>query len=329
MEIKAELVRKYFSGKTSKEESDQVRKWLSTEDGNKLLADMLDEDLLHLDDVATIGLDHPIPVERMKKRFMREIQSRFTRWRNIAIVASIMLPMLLLGSALFFLNNRLGFLDGIEYAYVEVPKGERMKVILSDGTSVFLNSDSRLRYPKKFGLFSREVELWGEAYFEVEKDPNKVFLVDLHGVSIKVTGTKFNARAYPGDSCVQVYLDEGGVILDDSEQAYTLIPGQGLNYSRKDKKCIVGNEIKNKEVYLGWKNRNLVFRSMPLSQILKELERQFNICFFVESPEVLNICFTIVNNSNDLGEIIEELEVVSDVRFKKCSEDEFCVTLLR
>ena len=73
---------------------------------------------------------------------------------------------------------------------------EQIRVILQDGSIVHLNSDSRLRYPKQFGLFNRTVELWGEGYFNVAKDENRPFKVDLQGVEVRVTGTKFNVKAY-------------------------------------------------------------------------------------------------------------------------------------
>ena len=78
--------------------------------------------------------------------------------------------------------NRTGIFSETEYAEISVPYGEQMRVILQDGSIVHLNSDSRLRYPKQFGLFNRTVELWGEGYFNVARDENRPFKVDLQGV---------------------------------------------------------------------------------------------------------------------------------------------------
>lgn len=325
MEINTELVKKFFSGKTSKKESEEVRKWLSTEKGSNMLSEIIDEDLLHLDSSDDFIIDHQAPIGRMKKRFMKEIRPFNQKWKNIAVAATIILPFLLLGGTISFLNNRLGIFNKLEYCYIQVPKGERMKIILSDGTSVLLNADSRLKYPKKFGLFSRRVELWGEAYFDVEKDKNKEFSVDLHGLNIKVTGTKFTAKSYPSDSCVQVFLDEGSIILDDSEHLYPLIPGQSASYSRKNGNCIIKEDSNNKDLFLGWKDRTIIFQSIPLSQILKTLERQFDVNFLIKSPEIMDICFTIANDSDNLENILNELEVVSDIRFTKGEDNNIVV----
>ena len=86
-----------------------------------------------------------------------------------------------LSVSLFFLANRTGIFSEPEYADINVPYGEQIRVILQDGSIVHLNSDSRLRYPKQFGLFNRTVELWGEGYFNVAKDENRPFKVDLQG----------------------------------------------------------------------------------------------------------------------------------------------------
>ena len=119
-----------------------------------------------------------------------------------------------LSVSLFFLANRTGIFSEPEYADINVPYGEQIRVILQDGSIVHLNSDSRLRYPKQFGLFNRTVELWGEGYFNVAKDENRPFKVDLQGVEVRVTGTKFNVKAYSAEPNIWITLDEGGIFSE-------------------------------------------------------------------------------------------------------------------
>lgn len=126
-----------------------------------------------------------------------------------------MIPFLFLSISLWFLADRTGVFSATEYAELKVPCGEQVQVVLQDGTVIQLNSDTRLRYPRKFGLFSRSVELWEEGFFVVAKDKKRPFIVDLKGVEVKVTGTKFNVKAYPSEPNVWVTLEEGGVLLKD------------------------------------------------------------------------------------------------------------------
>lgn len=128
------------------------------------------------------------------------------------------------------LANRTGIFSEPEYADINVPYGEQIRVILQDGSIVHLNSDSRLRYPKQFGLFNRTVELWGEGYFNVAKDENRPFKVDLQGVEVRVTGTKFNVKAYSAEPNIWITLDEGGILFrDHNAKEYRLVPGRVRN----------------------------------------------------------------------------------------------------
>ena len=128
---------------------------------------------------------HSIPEVKMKARFMNEIKcERGQRpvGRRWMWVAAVLLPFDFFKCFLvhFWQTGRAIFSEP-EYADINVPYGEQIRVILQDGSIVHLNSDSRLRYPKQFGLFNRTVELWGEGYFNVAKDENRPFKVDLQG----------------------------------------------------------------------------------------------------------------------------------------------------
>ena len=100
-------------------------------------------------------------------------------------------------------------------------KGERLVVLLEDGTRVWLNADSKLVYPEQFAKDKREVSLVGEAYFEVKKDISKPFMVQADEMNIRVTGTSFNVSGYPTDSVVTTTLDEGGIVI-----SYPTIEGE-------------------------------------------------------------------------------------------------------
>ncbi|AWW32711.1 anti-sigma factor [Echinicola strongylocentroti] len=185
-----------------------------------------------------------------------------------------------------------GAYSGEELVYntLNVPNGKTIQVILSDGSKVNLNAGSSLRYPVNFSASeSREVFLTGEAYFSVAKNKEKAFLVHTQGVEVKVYGTAFNVSSYKENEDVEVVLIEGAVGLQKEggkqEDEVRLIPGQRGAYNSTDKNIQV-DEV-NTGIYTAWLKGELIFRDQTFNQILKKLERNYNI--------------DIQNNNEELG----------------------------
>ena len=188
MKIDESVIDKVLDNKAAPGEARKVAGWFVTEEGRKYLSGRLDREMEELAEEVPEDVRLPfIPGMKMKQRFMSEIKrerGRRSVGRKWMWVAAVLLPFVLLSVSLLFLVNRTGIFSETEYAEISVPYGEQMRVILQDGSIVHLNSDSRLRYPKQFGLFNRTVELWGEGYFNVARDENRPFKVDLQGVEV-------------------------------------------------------------------------------------------------------------------------------------------------
>lgn len=315
MKIDPTIIDKYLDNKATSEERELANQWLSTMEGQKYMASRFDRDVSNLDTEEAIGwLDHPVPADRMKKRLLGSIQRKrdFRQWLK---VAAIVIPFLLVAGGMLFFADRAGAFSEVEYATITVPNGSQMQVILQDGTSVQLNSASKLRYPKTFGLFKRKVELWGEAYFNVSKDKGRPFIVDLKGVNIKVTGTQFNVKAYPTDSSVAVLLDEGSVSLEDKmNNTYPLKPGECADYDRGTGGCIISKPT-DKTVIVGWRSSALNFYRTPLREILETLERQYDVTFDVTDQSLNEVRFTFSSSKILVIDVLKELEIVSRIRF--------------
>ena len=117
-------------------------------------------------------------------------------------------------------------------------------MMFQDGTRVYINSDSWLKYPKKFGLSKREVFLVGEAYFVVAKNKKRPFIVNLNGPSVHVLGTSFDVQAYPENKDIVICLDEGHVNLTlSSAKEYPLLPGEKLIYNKESDQCRISKTI--------------------------------------------------------------------------------------
>lgn len=170
--------------------------------------------------------------------------------------------------------------DKLVYNTLRIPNGKRFEIVLSDGSTVHLNSGSSLKYPAKFlRSGNRQVYLTGEAFFEVSKDPEHPFIVNSNGMDVKVLGTKFNVSAYPEDTIVNTVLVEGSVRLgsqgfEDGESTL-LEPGYKAAWDRT--KHSATTEKVETDLYTGWMQGKLVIRKMGFDDILKKLERHYNV----------------------------------------------------
>lgn len=168
------------------------------------------------------------------------------------------------------------------YNTIKIPYGKKFEVQLSDGTIVYLNAGTHLTYPVQFlKNQGRKVQLTGEAYFEVAKDKAHPFTVNTHEVSIEVLGTRFNADAYMDNASTDVVLVEGKVSLykgqKTNENQVYLKPGfKGSNIKGKSK--IITEEV-NTDYYTDWVKGSLVFKNASFDDIIKKLERRYNVTF--------------------------------------------------
>jgi len=211
-------------------------------------------------------------VDVAPKRFMRffAVASRY---------AAVMAFTLIVGWLLFTKGDRFkSQLQGeMSYTTIETLPGQSSKATLPDGTVVWLNSESKLAYSMQFSLDgSRDVQLSGEAYFDVVSDATKPFRVKTDDIVVKVLGTCFNVEAYHGEDVITT-LVEGKVELDNhhGEVLADLLPGQQAVYSVKNS-TVALNEV-DIEFYASWKDGYITFNNLRLEEIAPKLERFYNI----------------------------------------------------
>lgn len=178
--------------------------------------------------------------------------------------------------------NKDGERDILAYNTLKVPYGKTFKIELSDGSTVQLNSGSSLKYPVKFieGK-DRLVYVVGEAYLDVEKDSVNPFIVNVNELNVKVFGTQFNVHAYPEDNVTEVVLVEGSVgLYKEEDKAFDksinyLTPGFKASFSKTSKEITKTPVLTN--IYTSWIAGELVFRDMDFDNILRKLERFYDI----------------------------------------------------
>ncbi|SKC95690.1 FecR family protein [Chitinophaga ginsengisegetis] len=196
------------------------------------------------------------------------------------------------------------------------PRGSKVAVItLADGTRVWLNSESSLRFYSAVGKDARRVELSGEAYFEVAKDPGHGFIVSADGVSTEVLGTHFNVNRYSDESTARITLLEGAIKVKQGIATAVLKPGQQANVTSKIE---VLPQV-DTDAAVAWKNGLFNFQDQPLSTVLKQVARWYdiNIIYEKQVPDIM--FFGEIESNVSLAQMLHFLER-SGVRFTMDSQ---------
>ena len=208
-----------------------------------------------------------------------------------------------------------------------MPHGSSSKIVLSDNTVVWLNAGSRLIYPSVFTNKTREVVLFGEAYFDVAKNNEKPFLVQTSALEIKVLGTEFNVSAYPDDNVIQTVLKEGSVSIrqiDDikSENEILLKPNQLASFDKSTKLSKITNV--NTNFYASWIDGLLSFENLDMNRVVKKLERYYDIKIQFEDPMLGSIKISgKLDLKQNKEEVFEYLAKVSTTAFEKNDEKNY------
>jgi ferric-dicitrate binding protein FerR (iron transport regulator) len=235
-------------------------------------------------------------------------------YRNpMALAASILLVVLLGTSAFFFFKN-LG-----SHAYIEMisEKGQRKEFTLPDGSRVWLNADTKIRYRKHFNKPVREVFLFGEAYFSVVKDNSRPFIVKTSKLDIKVLGTIFNVKSYPGDKTIETTLITGLVSIErnsgkvkDKEAPVLVKPKQKAVYTVSAEQIRVVSV--NVEKATSWRNGKLVFDNEPIDEVLAKLQRWYGVKVeLIGKHKYVQDHFTLTVKDENIEEVIHLLQLTS------------------
>lgn len=197
---------------------------------------------------------------------------------------------------------------------IHIPNGKQFQLTLPDGTDVWINTATTLTYPVAFIGSRREVELDGEAYFEVAKDEARPFEVVANGTSIMVTGTRFNVSAYASDKKVTTTLVEGGVTVRAAGKRAELSPGDQVIVGR-------GGDIEKRregvEQALAWKNGYFVFDDMDIESVMRSVARWYDIRVTIEanvSAKRFGGSFPITAG---IDELLADLATVGNIKFER------------
>ncbi len=341
-----ELVIGYLTGQLNDQQLNALNVWIKADERNKRYFDNMRE-LWLAASVALPGKQfnreaaYQLFISRTRKKFpkkpAKERQPAHVWFVRVAAAVVI------------------GFLAGVLYVYQTdktetspplaahfetfVPYGSRSRLMLADGTAVWLNAGSRLRYDSDFGKNSREVYLEGEGYFDVTQDTAKVFVVKTDKISIKALGTSFNVKAYPGESNIETVLIEGKVSIDDR---IVLEPLEKAVYSRENSDLIIEKQTPEKQIqglkplpkksvsavaqivetkidpaiYASWKDDLWRIESESLGSLAVKLERRYNVQIRFADRNTQMLSINAVIKDEPLEQVLRFLRLSLPIEFK-------------
>lgn len=238
---------------------------------------------------------------------------QFVWWQQPSLrrVASLVLLMGLM-AALYWSTTL--FKAEPALAVQQNPEGKRSLITLPDGSRVWLNADSRLEFPKKFDGPLREVRLVGEAFFDVTHNPSQPFVIRLATASIRVLGTSFNVRAYPGDPTVRTTVVTGRVAFVPNRDATQPMVGKSADTTFILPNHHVVQQVNTLAVTeapvmaqkeIAWKENRLVFDQTPMSEVARTLERWYGLHVVLEQPTLANCPLTATFEGQSIQEVMD------------------------
>lgn len=255
--------------------------------------------------------------ERIDKPFIiTYFQKDNNRWKYLFVAASL---ALLIVSSIQLIGN--GPEQTLVYYETTAVPDAKTKIVLPDSSVVWLNANACLRYPREFSAQQREVEINGEAFFEIRKDENKPFIVQSDGINIRVLGTSFNVVAPKSSDIVEVTLVNGCIALfkefNRSEIADKILhPGQRALFHKFSNKMEV-SDIRT-ENSISWVTRKFIFKENTLEEISVELERAFHVKIHIENEAMKKHTFNADFTDNEtLDEILSILQIVARYKIEK------------
>ena len=315
-------ITRFLSGDAKPEDEAKLVIWIEMSEINKQYFDQIK----NIWEVSSLNSN---PTTINTEKALRKVLQRVTTspkrknfWNYFKNIAAAALIPLLLGNITWcYLNYQDGsVLSKPIYNEIYTDFGTRTSVVLSDGSTAWLNSGTNFKYPSKFSGKERVVFLEGEAYFEVATNSSNPFIVNTSSLKVRATGTKFNISDFASDTDSEVTLvsgkvDVGGTSVRDRDRpSYELLPGQHLIFSKQVGVSTVYNEDHIYE-YFSWKDGKTIFRNKPLSYVVKKVSKIFNVDIEIQGNKLQEYSYRATFEDESLNEILKLLKVSSPIDY--------------
>lgn len=212
-------------------------------------------------------------------------------------------------------NEKKKTVEEIKYNSLVTPKSKVYSVVLADGTKVWLNASSAIKYPVYFTAKTRKVFLTGEAYFEVKRDTTRPFIVSTSNMDVEVLGTSFNVMAYPEDKVAETTLVSGKVNIKTNDKELILRPGMKAQLNKTTN--LLNQTKTDTELITSWRFGKYIFKYENLESVMAKLSRWYNVDVSFANAKKKNIHFSgTLYKYNDINETLHIIELATDVSFE-------------
>ena len=311
-----ELIIRYLQGQCSPAEEDLLLKWLQESPENKKFF-YEQKALLNYSKVKHFGTDEQFSqaaarfqsnVRHAESRRKKQVYLRFARYAAVLI-------FLLAVPAILYKGNY--FRGNPKLITVSIAQTDSSKsVLLSDGTRVWLNANSSLTYPETFSESERNVQLAGEAYFEVSHDSLHPFRVQTNNIQVKVLGTSFNVRSYSSEKNSETTLVEGKVVIQNKQgnNLAMLAPGQMAEFDETSQYLSV--KAVNPDEYTAWRHGLIVFTNTTLDDITEKLSELYQVHFTIKGATSEHPSYNFsFRKGQSIDKVLEMLSFIAPLKY--------------
>jgi len=356
-----EAIISFLEGELNQSQADELIAWLE-KDNNVQYFRQVEDIWAASSNLETAEHDVKKGLNKVRKKIVdRDIRSlpskeiRFSIPALLGIAATVLILITLSVSRIFFFSHNQKGVE-INHAMVEAtaPRGSRSLIILSDSTTIWLNSDTRLRYPIDYGFTNRTVYLEGEAFFKVSPNADLPFQVNTSEIKVIALGTAFNVKAYRDEGTIETTLEEGQVSIDlldpgkkkRSVEAVILRPKQTAVYQKqegtvnfreqkindkitnkpvkaniKDILPVKVSEVSDTKLYTSWKDTRWIFRNEKFSSLSPKLERRYNVKIQLVDKTLEEYTFTGTILEESLEQVLAAIQMTSPIRYEINSQE--------
>jgi len=311
-----EIFERYIQNRTNQDEVTRLSLWIKT---NQKISSWLEQQIISspsiIDSEVQTRMLRCIEDEldlKDKTDYEKKNQTRFhlNKWMRVA--AMFILPLLTAAAVYFYMPRDESVPTQL---VVAVERGQKANITLPDGSKVWLNSQSKLTYSTNYNIKKRELQLDGEAYFEVAHNPNKPFIVQSNDISVEALGTAFGVKAYNEDKLISSILMKGKVLVTTPDGVTILTPNERIMYDKTTHKK-VQSTVTNATDFTGWIHNELRFEDESLGDIAKTIQRTYNVEVLFASGVLKNQRYTGTINNNSLESVLNIISLTSPISFK-------------
>ena len=310
-----EIFERYIQNRANEDEVKRLSLWIKS---NQEISLWLEQQIL----ASSSTIDSELQL-RMLKNIEAEIDAknnannqqshirfRLNRW--IRVAALFLLPLSTAAGMYFYMSrNRSSSAPLI----ISVERGQKANIILPDGSKAWLNSQSKLTYSADYNVNKRELQLDGEAYFEVAHNPQKPFIVKSSDICVEALGTAFGVKAYDEDNLISSILMRGKVRVTTPDGESILVPNERVMYDKAAHKR-TQSKVRNATDFTGWIHNELRFENESLEEIAKNIQRIYNVEIVFATENIKNQRYTGTVNNNSLESVLNIITLTSPLSFQ-------------